>query len=152
MTRLFKIFTLAVLTIISVAQLAISATTPTSTFTCTPTVTPTPTISPTLTITPTATEVVNVRVSVNHNYFNPQAGQTLEIQNLNSLHGNVTIRIFNQNGILIRELMKDEALVRGTIPVWDGRNSAGEVVASGVYVIMVNGNKLHKRFRVAVIK
>lgn len=124
--------------------------TPTSTIT--PTITPTPTISPTITVSPTATEAFNLRVTVNHNSFNPLEGQTLEIQNLTTLHGETTIRIYSQSGTLIRELTKDQAVTRGVIPTWDGRNDEGEIVASGVYVVIVNGQKLNKRFRVAVIK
>ncbi|MEW6516343.1 MAG: FlgD immunoglobulin-like domain containing protein [candidate division FCPU426 bacterium] len=128
--------------------------TPTITLTVThsPTITPTFTISPTSTVTPTATEAFNLRVSVNHNSFNPMEGQTLEVQNLTTLHGEVTVRVYSQSGTLVRELAKEQTLVRGMVPIWDGRNDRGEVVASGVYVVVVSGNKLHKRFRVAVIK
>lgn len=124
----------------------------TPTITVSPTISPTFTISPTATVTPTATEVFNLRVSLNHNSFNPLAGQTLEIQNLTTLHGETTIRIYSQSGILVRELAKDQPVTRGVVPAWDGRNDSGEVVASGVYIVIVNARKFHKRFRVAVIK
>lgn len=124
----------------------------TPTITVSPTISPTFTISPTATVTPTATEVFNLRVSLNHNSFNPLAGQTLEIQNLTTLHGETTIRVYSQSGILVRELAKDQPVTRGVVPAWDGRNDSGEVVASGVYIVIVNARKFHKRFRVAVIK
>jgi hypothetical protein len=124
----------------------------TPTNTVSPTISPTFTISPTPTVTPTATEAFDLLVTVNHNSFNPLEGQTLEIQNLTTLHGNATIRIFSQSGTLVRELIRDQPVVRGVIPAWDGRNDNGEVVASGVYVVVVNANQLHKRFRVAIIK
>ncbi|MCK5243541.1 hypothetical protein KAR34_13920 [bacterium] len=157
MRWLFKIALLQSLFLLGMAAMAMAVT---ATFTPinSPTTTPTPTVSPTETVyltftqTSTATEVVNALVAVNHNYFNPKTGQTLEIRNLNTQHGDMTIRVYNQDGYLIKVLLHKQSLTRDTVVSWDGRNSSGQVVASGVYVIVVNGSKLNKRFRVAVIK
>ncbi|MCD4814120.1 hypothetical protein K8S19_10570 [bacterium] len=124
----------------------------TPTITLTPTITQTSTISPTSTITPTNTEVINVLVSINHNYFYPLRGETLRINYLNTLHEAVTIKVFSQSGTHIKTLLDKETVTRDIIPEWDGKNEQGETVASGVYIVMVKGKKLHKRFRVALIK
>jgi hypothetical protein len=144
----------------TVTPVVTSTATPTATLTPDPlltcsatiTVSPTATIYLTFTQTSTATEVLNALVAVNHNYFNPMTGQTLDIRNLNTRHAEITIRVYTQRGHLIKELLHNRSVSRDTIISWDGRNNSGQVVASGVYVIMVKGKKLNKRFRVAVIK
>jgi flagellar hook assembly protein FlgD len=141
-----------ILLVFSARGMAAVVATPTFTPTMTATMTPTPTVSLTFTVSATATEIVNSRVAINHNSFNPLSGQTVEILNLNSQMDKLTIRVYNQNGVFIREIMKDEAVIRGLVPKWDGRNSSQEVVASGVYLIVIDGGRVHKRFRVAVIK
>lgn len=92
-----------------------------------------------------------VLVHVNHNRFNPLVGETVEVRGLTALHQKVNIRVFSQTGVLIKELLKDQE-PGGQVPAWDGRNAGNEVVGNGVYVIVVTGYKLEKRFRVAVIK
>ncbi|MCK5219016.1 hypothetical protein KAR10_05805 [bacterium] len=134
-------------------SMAFSASTPTETPTVTATVTPTLTASPEITSSYTVTpvEVIISRVKINHNRFNPMLAEKVEIQYLTARYGKVSIRVFNPSGTLIKEIL--EAQEPGAVaPAWDGRNAQGEVVASGVYFIIVTGNKLHKRFRVAVIK
>jgi flagellar hook assembly protein FlgD len=147
----FIIFVTGLTTMLT--SMAFSASTSTVTSTVTATVTPTPTASPAITssYTVTPTEVIISRVKINHNRFNPMLAERVEIQYLTARHGKVSIRVFNPSGTLVRKILEDQEPGAG-IPVWDGRNTQGEVVASGVYFIIVTGNKLHKRFRVAVIK
>lgn len=138
---------LFILALAASAQAAVPPDTATPTPTVTQTATPTPTITPTSTITPLPVLVVRP----NHNRFNPMLGETVSVLNLRPDHGQVTIRVLDLSGAVIRVLLDGEA-VPAQAPVWDGRNAQGETVASGVYVIVAAGNKLHKRFRVAVIK
>jgi Big-like domain-containing protein/flagellar hook capping protein FlgD len=76
-------------------------------------------------------------------------------------NASVTIRIFSQNGDLVREIRMDHGAVGGRQGlnewVWDGRNGAGDVVASGGYVVLVEaqgtGQTLHvMRRKVAVVR
>jgi hypothetical protein len=136
------------------AVLAAGAATPTFTPTFTPTVTATPIVtvapSPTLTITPTAVPAIIV-VSLNHNRFNPLAGESVQVTGLRADHGLVNVTVYNAAGTLVRKVA-DRADAAGPAPAWDGKNQQGQVAASGVYLIMVMGNKLHKRFRIVVLK
>jgi flagellar hook assembly protein FlgD len=97
------------------------------------------------------TPVVGTLVHLNHNRFNPGQGETVEIQGLSPVNNRVNIRVFNQAGVLIKDVLKDE-LPGTAIPFWDGRNQTQEIVATGVYIIIVTGFKLDKHFRIAVIR
>jgi hypothetical protein len=49
--------------------------------------------------------------------------------------GKVTLAIFNVSGALVRRLVDNEPVTAGTHRVeWDGRNDAGKIVASGIYL------------------
>lgn len=50
-----------------------------------------------------------------------------------SLVSGVTVRIFTASGRFVRELSFDEAVLQG----WDGKDSDGDWVGSGVYLILV---------------
>jgi flagellar hook assembly protein FlgD len=54
----------------------------------------------------------------------------------------VTIRIFNIVGELVRTLEKDDT---GQEKEWDLRNDAGEKVASGIYIYLVIDNDTGER-------
>lgn len=127
--------------------------TPTDTVSPTPTISATSTVSPTVTPTPTitVTPIVIAVVHLDHNRFNPLTGERVRVQGLRPDHGDLTIRVFDLSGTLVRRVL-DGAAPAPEAPAWDGRNDSGQVVASGVYLIVVTGNKLHKRFRIAVLK
>jgi len=153
----FIILVMGLTTMLTTMAFSASTSTDTPTVTATATPSPTPTATPvfspmaTSSYTITPTEIIISRVKINHNRFNPMLAQRVEIQYLTAQHGKVTIRVFNPSGTLVREILDDQE-PGAVIPAWDGRNTQGEVVASGVYFIIVSGHKLHKRFRVAVIK
>ncbi len=64
----------------------------------------------------------------------------------------VNIKIYNIAGELIRELT--DTATRGVFNYveWDGKNSDGTVVASGVYVDIIEGGGYHKCSKMAIIK
>ncbi|OLD70273.1 MAG: hypothetical protein AUI33_08405 [Ignavibacteria bacterium 13_1_40CM_2_61_4] len=73
----------------------------------------------------------------------------------------VTIRIFSQGGDLVRQIVFDRGATGGRTGLnewlWDGRNGAGDVVASGGYVVLVEaqgtGQTLHvMRRKIAVVR
>ncbi len=68
---------------------------------------------------------------------NPAARGTsaIKIRYSVAVNSHVTVKIYNVNGRLVRVLVdaKQEALPNGHEVLWDGRNDAGRLVASGVY-------------------
>ncbi|MBN2091077.1 heparinase II/III family protein [candidate division KSB1 bacterium] len=51
----------------------------------------------------------------------------------------VKLRIYNENGRLIRMLVDTEQQPGFYQPVWDGKNDAGHIVVSGVYFVQLTG-------------
>jgi hypothetical protein len=101
--------------------------------------------------TPTATLTVNPAVTLNHNRFNPAQGETLAVRGLRPDHEQVTVTVFTHSGQQVTQVW-NQPVTTGQEPVWDGRNSAGTLVASGVYSVTITGHHLNKRLRVAVVK
>jgi hypothetical protein len=76
-------------------------------------------------------------------------------------NASVKIRIFTQTGQLVKEVDFDRGATGGVTGLnewmWDGRNGAGEVVASGGYIVLVEaqgaGQTLHvMRRKIAVVR
>ena len=141
---------------------------PTSTTSLTPTSTVTPTISATMTRTHTpssATPTVTMTVTptpdlpeteglfINRNIFNPDAGDAVEITWSVLGPGKVSLVIYNTAGELVKELVGRTVSGRGVreTAIWDGRNEKGDLVASGVYIIYLQGRRSFVG-KVAVIK
>ena len=51
--------------------------------------------------------------------------------------GPVTIKIHTMTGLLVRTLVRDEAL-NGEPVTWDFKNDDGDLVASGLYIVSAN--------------
>ena len=119
--------------------------------------TPTPTLTPTLTTTivhtptVTPTDIIVEQVKISCNRFNPNQAERVEINKIDLQHGKVTIKVLTQAGKEVKILIKDELVNKQTI-IWNGRNNQNQIVASGVYIIVVTGDRLYRKFRVAVIK
>ncbi len=85
----------------------------------------------------------------------PVQGQTVKIVNL-PIDSNITIYIYNITGELVRTLNEDEEIETGVVSAtatWDCKNEAGENVASGIYLYVVqtsNNTKVGKK--IAIIK
>jgi hypothetical protein len=166
-----QVLTLALAALAACLARPAAAATPTATLTATPTITESPTLSPTATLsatytvsptvtisptppptpTVTVTPIVIAVVSIDHNSFNPLTGASVRVLGLRPDHGGVTVHVFDLSGTLIRVVQENLGATQ-VPPAWDGRNESGQVVASGVYLIVVSGNKLHKRYRIAVLK
>jgi flagellar hook assembly protein FlgD len=104
----------------------------------------TPTVTP--------TETVKVRVTLNRNRINPLDQEKVAILGLQPKYEQTTITIYNQEGYLVRSLWSRRVPLPQEEAVWDGKNNSGQVVSSGVYVVVINGKTLKKRLRIAVIK
>jgi hypothetical protein len=63
------------------------------------------------------------------NPFNPQTTIAFSLKN----RGQVTLKVYNVNGELVRTLANESRSAGAHQLTWDGRNDAGETVSSGVY-------------------
>jgi hypothetical protein len=137
--------------------------TATSTFTDSPTITPTPTITvtysnsptftPTSTITLTPTPVTEpVLAKPWPNPFRPLLDQRLRLDLGVALAGTVKVKVFNLAGELVDTVFEGNAL-NGTLTIyWDGTNKDGDLVASGMYLVLAETPSGPVRALVGVIK
>lgn len=89
--------------------------------------------------------------SVSQNYpnpFNPRTSFYLEIPQT----GNVTIRVFNATGQLIRELLNDELHGGIHIVQWDGATTNGTQSAAGVYFAQVKYQSMIRSIKLILLK
>jgi hypothetical protein len=78
------------------------------------------------------------------NPFRPAAGHTEMV--FSRLPPSSRVRIYTLTGELVRDLSADDIGVAR----WDGRNSSGQEVASGVYFVLLQGNGGRDTIKVAV--
>ena len=85
------------------------------------------------------------------NLFNPMDGEQVTF-NYSTIPGHVSLKVYSLRGMPVRTLVdQDEAA--GTYPVtWDGRDTDGHVVASGIYLVYYEANQTKSTKKVAVVK
>lgn len=83
-------------------------------------------------------------VKVFPNPLRPYRGQVA--MNFNNLPAGSRVRIYTMTGRLLRDMTANAA----GQAVWDGKTAAGVRAASGVYLVLAEGNGTSKTFRVAV--
>jgi len=66
--------------------------------------------------------------------------------------GDIKVTILTMRGEVIRDYVIQSGGGRSVSVVWDGRNSAGEYVAAGVYAVRVTGGGVKRIKRAAVIR
>lgn len=87
-----------------------------------------------------------------NNVFNPARGEKATVKYATLTPGRVVIKLFTVTGTSIATLLDaDMPAGRGTMD-WDGRNIAGSVVASGVYLLRIDAPGIHKTQKIAIIK
>lgn len=87
-----------------------------------------------------------------NNVFNPARGQKATIKYATLDSGRVVIKLFTVTGAYVATLLDaDMPAGRGSMD-WDGRNVAGSVVASGVYLLRIDAPGIHKTQKIAIIK
>ena len=87
-----------------------------------------------------------------NNLFNPTTGQKATVKYAVTQAGHLTIKIYTVTGRYVRTLFEGDAPAgKGSID-WDGRNSIGTTVASGVYVVRADGPSLKSTQKIVVIK
>ena len=66
--------------------------------------------------------------------------------------GKLKVQIFTIDGLLVKTI-KDGDVSQGITQIveWDGRNGAGKVVASGVYLLRVDGAGIDRKLKKIVV-
>jgi phosphatidylserine/phosphatidylglycerophosphate/cardiolipin synthase-like enzyme len=83
------------------------------------------------------------------NPFNPSTAISFE----NRSRGRMSLRIYDATGRLVRTLFDNRNLDAGFHQVgWDGKNEHGEIVASGVYLYRLDGEKESQTRKMLLLK
>lgn len=80
------------------------------------------------------------QISVSPNPFISNTNVWLKIDNMQS-YTDFSIEIYDENGILVRNVMNESVSGGNFVIKWDGKNNIGEPVSKGVYIIraILNG-------------
>ena len=93
-----------------------------------------------------------VELTAYNNLFNPVRGEKATVKYAVSAPGRLSIKLYTVTGTHVYTLFDDVVPAgKGSVD-WDGRNLAGSVVASGVYVVRAMGPGLDKTQKIAIIK
>jgi hypothetical protein len=87
------------------------------------------------------------------NVINPDQGERTRIAY--NIYGGtkVTVKIYTRNGALIKTLVDETATVAGQgETIWDGKNSDGATVTSGVYIVVVETDYYTAKDKIAVVR
>lgn len=89
------------------------------------------------------------QVKIGPNPFLPGPGKTFTFLDLAD---DVSIKIMTENGMIVREIDKEDIL--GAVTSWDGKNSNDEYVASGIYLYVIYNEDtgLNRIGKIAVIR
>ena len=87
-----------------------------------------------------------------NNLFTPSTGQKATVKYAVTGPGHLSIKLYTVTGRLVLTLFEGDATAgKGSID-WDGRNTEGSAVASGVYVVRAVGPGLNTTQKIIVIK
>jgi len=84
-------------------------------------------------------------------YVNPLKGEVAKIHFWPSVPGTVNVEIFTLIGLLVWEKSKEVLGIQDFIE-WDCRNTENDIVASGIYIVYVEGPGIRATKKVAVLK
>jgi len=84
-------------------------------------------------------------------YVNPKKGEVAKIHFQPDGSGTVSVKIYTLRGLLVWEESKSVSGYQDFIE-WDGRNKDNDVVASGIYVVYVEGPGIEEKKKVAILK
>lgn len=90
-------------------------------------------------------EVYGLENTISVEDFNPSDSESAQFDYTVSDDGLMTIRIYDQDGTLVRTLVTDKAVSAGSnADIWDGKNDSNELVQDGTYYVVfeytVSGN------------
>lgn len=87
------------------------------------------------------------------NVFRPAKGGTLDVVFKPSGEGKVTVKVFTLSGEMVQPLFEADVKSGQWYQAnWNGRNSNGEMVASGVYFVSVQGAGIRSIRKAIVLK
>jgi hypothetical protein len=86
-----------------------------------------------------------------YSYPNPFNESTVIKYNIPS-SGHIIVNIYDLKGALVKALFSGDQITGEHFLNWDGRNSSGMAVASGVYTVVVKGENIYQRKLVSLIK
>ena len=91
----------------------------------------------------------NYKLKQNYpNPFNPKTTITYQLPN----SADVSLKIYNINGQLVRTLVKDN-LESGTYSIlWDGNDDSGKTLASGIYLYKLEANDYSESHKMILLK
>jgi hypothetical protein len=103
--------------------------------------------------TPIGIDPVAFANTLEDNYPNP-FNPTTTIRYSIAEHGQVTLKIYNAAGQLVRTLVKEEQVPQagGFAKVWNGLNDQGQSVASGVYFYQLTAKNFEQTKKLVVLK
>lgn len=87
-----------------------------------------------------------------NNIFNPNKGQEATIKYDVQSSGHLTIKIYTMNGLEVATLFDGPVSPGSGSISWAGHNLRNYTVASGIYLVRVQGPGLSKTLKVAVVK
>jgi hypothetical protein len=91
-------------------------------------------------------------VTITNNIINPTLGQVAYLRYTMDKDGPVTVTVFSLSGEIVRILQRASMTAGEHTTAWDGKNTAGTVVARGVYFIRVVGPGFDETRKVLVVK
>jgi flagellar hook assembly protein FlgD len=92
-----------------------------------------------------------VSADATDNLFDPSKGETMAV-NYSVLPGPVLVRVYTLRGVPVKTLVDGAHAAGAFSTTWDGRNDAGEIVASGIYLIRIEADRLNEILKAAVVK
>jgi len=95
----------------------------------------------------------NIQLKLSPNPFSPDGDgfdDELNVEYQISLGSNLTLKIYDVKGRLVRSLLNDQPAVSGNT-VWDGKNDAGKIVRTGIYILFVQITGEHKESKKAAL-
>jgi flagellar hook assembly protein FlgD len=91
-------------------------------------------------------------VVIRGNVVRPAAAQPLHVDVLLEKSQRVTITIYNRNGQFIKTVT-DEVANAGTFnAVWEGVNAKGQIVSSGIYIVLIKTDTFEEKRKVVVVR
>jgi len=85
-------------------------------------------------------------------YIDPKRGEQAVIQVRPTGPGTIRVRIYNEQGVLIKEITQ-ETSGRGVEPLhWNGTDSSGAQVPPGLYPVIIEGPGVKAKDKLAVLR
>lgn len=85
-------------------------------------------------------------------YTNPSLNETALIGLRPSQSGRIELKVYTLSGTLVWETTATGSANQQTLVNWDGKNSDGNTVTSGIYLVHVSGGGIDAKKKVAILK